>query len=317
MSESNYIFIIILSALSFSLARFLRNFLVDTAYTNKNISGLSLASSGTYIIIMALLLGVFGFSVLELDMLSIIIMIIAGSLNFFAQFPSFKAMRIAETVEITIFSQIAPIIALVLGFLFLKQQIVGKHLIGFFFIMTASLILVFSEKAKHSQRNKFKTARLMLSSLFLFVLSDIVMLAGMKNYNSMDFNMLSSYFFYFEIGSLGSSLFLALLNPSWYKHLKKTYLNGKKSSKNLAYLLTHNALYASGEILYKIALVIAPAVALLSVVYQVSQLILTFFLGIFITFFFPSIGREKLNKHILIRHLIAAIFVGMGIVLVA
>ena len=318
MDHLNYILLLVLAAVGYSFSRFIRNYMVDTLFNSKTLPSLIFGTAGTHIILMILLFALRGFGVFNIPFWSMVMMFIAGLLNTFSQFPSFKAMRIAETVELTIFSQVAPILALVFGFILLGQSINGQHLLGFVLIMIAAIILVFSEKSKSTQKSKIKTAKYVILSSALFVLSDIVLLAGIgKNYQSFDIFNFIPYFFFFQLGSFAVGATLFILKPSWRKPFLKVFFSGRKSSKNFIYLLVNNFSYAAAETLYKLALITAPAVALLAVVNQVSQLIVTFCLGITLSIFFPKFGREKLSKHILIRHLIAAVFVGMGIVLVS
>lgn len=315
-AEGYWILLLILSSAGYSLSRFTRNFLVDTVFTKKTLPAFSLMTTGVYLLLILTIFAIFGPEVFKLDLWGILLMFIAGALNVFSQFPSFKAMRIAETVEITIFSQSAPILALLFGFMFLGQKISGQHLLGFVLIMLAAMILVFAQSGKRAQKTKLQTVRLVLSQCALFVLSDIVMLLAMGDLKNLSNLSFAKYFMYFEIGSLLTTIGLALIFPSWRKVIKKTFFGRGKAKVNLVYSIINNFLYAFAETFYKLALILAPAIALHSVVSQVAQLIVTFVLGIFLSYMFPKLGREKITKQILVRHLIAAVFVGMGIVLV-
>lgn len=315
-AESFWILLLILSSAGYSLSRFIRNFLVDTVFTKKNLSAFSLMTTGVYIILILTILAVFGLDALSLNVWGIAGMVVAGALNVLSQFPSFKAMRIAETVEVTIFSQVTPVLALLFGFLFLQQQISGNQLIGFALIMLAGLLLVFTQRNKKAQKTKLETIRLIVTHCALFVLSDIVMLASMGDVKQLSNQQFAKYFLYFEIGSLLTTIAFAIANPTWRRTVKKLFFGRGKSRINLIYSIVNNFLYAFAEAFYKLALITAPAVALHSVVSQVSQLIVTFVLGIFLAYIFPTLGREKITKHILVRHLVAAVLVGMGIILV-
>ena len=55
--------------------------------------------------------------------------------------------------------------------------------------------------------------------------------------------------------------------------------------------------------------------ALVSVVSNAGELILVFVLGIILSIIWPVFGREKLNRHIVVAHLIATILAVTGIIL--
>ena len=55
--------------------------------------------------------------------------------------------------------------------------------------------------------------------------------------------------------------------------------------------------------------------ALASVVANVAELILTFVLGLVLSAIWPKFGREKLNRHIIIAHLLAVVLCITGIII--
>lgn len=312
-----WILLPILGAVGYSLSRFIRNYLIDTAFNKKNVSAFTGMTAGAYVLIAVTIFAIFGPKVLALDFWSIIGMFIAGALMVFSQYPAFKALKIAETVEVTIFSQCGPVLALIFGFIFLQQEVLGKQLMGFLLIMAAALLLVFAQETKSGKKLKAKTAGLMVASSAFWFLSDVVIMAviGNDKANSSTLNYMR-HFFYFEIGAIITVVISFLMFPSWRATLKRKFFAKKGTSKNLTFSLVNNIIYAAAEVFYKIALVMSPAIALLAVVDQVAQLIITFILGIVLSWLFPALGREKLNKRLVTRHLIAAVLVGMGIILV-
>lgn len=311
-----WILLPILGAVGYSLSRFIRNFLIDTEFQRRDVSALATMTAGSYIIIMVLLFAVFGPEVFNLPMGIIVGMFASGALTVLSQFPQFKALKIAETVEVTIFSQCAPLIALIFGLIFLRQSINGQQLLGFGMIMLAAGILVFAQNNKRTQKLKMRTAGLVLASSAMWIMADIVFTACLGESRELNVVEFAKYFMYFEMGSLITIAVLTIFRPSWQKTLKKVFFT-KRKGKNLIISLINNIVFAGAETLYKIALMMTPAVALLSVIDQVSGLIVTFILGIVLSLFYPKLGREKLTKQILVRHLLAAVLVGAGIILVS
>lgn len=315
--QAYWILLLAIGGICNSLGRFTRNYIIDTSFSKKNLPSFALTNIPAYLFMMMLALAFFGNNVMELNFFGILIMILAGAIAVFAQFPQLRALQIADTVEVTIFSQISPIIALVLGFIFLKQQVSGQHLMGFLLIMFAILIIVIGNKNKKAQKGKIKTAQLVIAAASGFIVSDVIVLMGVGDLSQLTAAQFAKFFFYFQLGSLLTTLVLAIVFPSWRKAVKKIFVGkSKKTGRALSFSIMHSFLSSVSEICYKAALISAPALALLSVVNNVMHLVVTFVLGIFLSLFFPQFGREKLTKQVLVKHLIAAVFVGMGIILV-
>lgn len=313
-----WILLLAISSICCSLGRFTKNYMIDTAFTKKNLPSFVLTNVPAYLLMMLLTLAFFGIEVIELNFFNILAMFLAGTLAVFAYFPQLRALQIADTVEVTIFSQVSPIIALVLGFIFLQQQVTGQHLMGFLLIMFAILIIVIGgNNSKKAQKSRLKTAKLITLYAIGFIVSDIVILSSIGDLSQLTLSHFAKFFFYFQAGSLLFTLALAFAFPSWRKSIRKIFIGkGKQKGKMLSYSIMHSVLLGASEICYKAALISAPAIALLSVVNNVMHLVVTFVLGIFLSLFFPQFGREKLTKQVLAKHLIAAVFVGMGIILV-
>ena len=66
---------------------------------------------------------------------------------------------------------------------------------------------------------------------------------------------------------------------------------------------------------YRAALIAAPALALASAASDSIEPIVIFFMGLLLTLIWPKFGREKLQKKVILVHLVATILVVIGIVL--
>ena len=77
---------------------------------------------------------------------------------------------------------------------------------------------------------------------------------------------------------------------------------------------TNQIICIIAEFLSRYALIIGVA-SLISVTYNVLELIFTFALGIILSIIWPKFGREKLNRHVVIAHFIAPILATIGIIL--
>ena len=78
---------------------------------------------------------------------------------------------------------------------------------------------------------------------------------------------------------------------------------------------TNQAICIIGEFLCRYALIIGTA-SLVAATYNVLELIFTFALGIILSIIWPKFGREKMERHVIVAHLIATILAAIGIILV-
>jgi uncharacterized PurR-regulated membrane protein YhhQ (DUF165 family) len=102
--------------------------------------------------------------------------------------------------------------------------------------------------------------------------------------------------------------------PSWRRAIKNAFW-GRSKAKNVVASVVDNGFFTAGEFLFKMGLMAAPAVALMSVVGNVSQLGITFGIGIFLMKFFPRFSGEKYSRRIILHHLVAVLLVATGIIL--
>ena len=304
----------ILAAVALSVSAFLQNYLTDVALPKKRAGAYVVTQLLSYGVSMLVLFAVFGRGVFILPFPVALGLLMAGAINVLGTILYFKALRSGETVEVTIFGESAPLIALALGVMFLGETVTEMQGLAFVLIMGAALILIFATKNKRSGKLNLRTAGLAFASAFFWVLSDIVFVKFAGD-NVRNFQNFGQTFFYFQMGAFLITAILAMCLPSWQQAIKQAFFK-KGKAKNLVIAFLDNGFFTAAEFLFKFGLLAAPAVALMSVVSHVSQLGITFVLGMFLSRFMPMFGREKYNKKLILQHLAAALLVVTGIILI-
>jgi drug/metabolite transporter (DMT)-like permease len=239
-------------------------------------------------------------------------LVFAGMVNVVGIAFYLKSLRSGDAVEVTIFGESAPLIALALGVVFLGEDVTATQGLAFTLIMGAAVIMVLSTKRKRGGRLNLATAGLAFVGTFFWVVSDILYVGWAGNGIS-NFTYFGQTFFYFEMGAFMASLLALVCVPSWRRTVRVAFF-GESKGRNLAAMVLDNGIYTLGEFCFKIGLLMAPVVALMSVVSHVAQLGIVFVLGIFLARFFPRISGERYSKKLLMQHLVAVALVVTGII---
>lgn len=303
----------ILAAAAYSVSAFLQNYLTDTAFSKKHAGAYLVTQLLSFGVAMLVLLAIFGRGVFMLPLPMAGGLVLAGAINVIGTALYFKALKSGETLEVTIFGQSAPLIALALGAVFLGETVTTMQGLAFVLIMGAALILIFSTKNKKMGKLNLLTAGLAFASAFFWVVSDVVFV-GMTGDGGENFQHFGQSFFYFEMGAFVATLVAVICAPSWRREVKRAFF-GPKKGKNVAATVLDNGFFTAGEFLFKLGLMAAPAVALMTVTSHVAQLGIMFVLSIFLAKFFPRFAREKFDKKLVMQHLVAVILVVTGIIL--
>lgn len=300
-----WILLPIITAFCKSISGFIDNFLVDTYI--KKMSGKSIAIiyvSIEAVVCLAMLAGTGG-AVLNIGFGEITIFLAAATMNFFGSVPYYRALKNDETTEVSLLTQVTPIITLVLGWVFLREAITPVQLIAFALIVAASFYVVFGSGRKGLKLKK-TAAFYMVMACFFWALADIIFVTQARE---SDFT--TSLFWFLTGGVLVNAIAFIIMRP-WQRDLRKFLAHAK--TKKLAIMTINEAVWFVGQVAWRYALVIMP-VAIVSATRFSSQLIVTFVLGIILTAVFPKFGREKLKKRLIINHAVATVMIVMAIIL--
>lgn len=237
----------------------------------------------------AIISGFFGMSPLVLSLFFpiqiaslpvILTAVFCGFLTVIYYFFYLKALGEESPSVVIALSNITPVFALLIAFLFLGEIITTKSLMGFVLILGASTVLSLS---------KFKFAKTSISKglLSVVIASLIYAVVGVLSkfvYNSVDF---VSGYVYFSVGLGFGGLFLSIV-PKEGRVFYKEF--GKKFKKYFFIFFLIELLGISAELLNHLAISTGP-VSLVKVVEGVQPVYVLLFAVLFYPFF-PKYFRE-------------------------
>lgn len=294
------------AAFCYAISSFIDNFLVDTYCKKKNPKCMSIIYVAIELIICIVIAIVSKGSVFtSVGWGEIGIFLLAALANFFGSIPYYRALKDDETTEVSLLSQMSPVMALGLGWVLLNETIAPQQLVGFFLILAMAVFIVVG-----SGRRRFKmkaTAGLcMVVACFFWVMSDIIFV-----FQAREVDFIAS-FFWLMMGGIISNVLAFAVMKSWRKDVR-SFLSRKKGKK-ISIIIANQLINLTGEALWRFGVVLMP-VAIISVTGNVAQLILTFILGVVLTLIAPKFGREKLNKKIVANHALATGVIAIAVVL--
>lgn len=230
-----------------------------------------------------------------------LILTLNGTLIVLAVMVYLFALREDEASFVVPLFQFIPILALILGFLFLGETIPFPKIIGALIILCGAAILSLDIKGSQWKFKK-KVLLLMILSCFFYA-SNIVIFKSI----AVDIGFWQSMFWDL-LGKVLFAIFLLLFVPSF----RKSFLAVWKEYGMKFVLLNgaNDVLSVSGDWALAFAALSAPVFF----VYLVSavQPLFVFIFGLILTIFFPSIGREILEKKLLWQKLCGIILVIAG-----
>ena len=225
-----------------------------------------------------------------------------------AGIPYYRALELDNSTNLGIFMQLAPVLYLILGWLFLGETFSPIQLAAFALVLSAPLLIVFTT-SKRSRKIKIKA----VLYAFLFVTIAVVgnFIFVKQNLKADNLNFITEMAFVFLGKGIGN-LLIIYSKPKW----RKRFISVSKSNKKLYRPLISSAFFSmTKDFTYRAALVIAPSAAIASAASDSSEPIVIFFMGLLLTVIWPKFGREKLTKKPVIIHLIATILVVTGVIL--
>ncbi|MDR3298350.1 MAG: EamA family transporter [Candidatus Nomurabacteria bacterium] len=293
----------ILVALGWSFGVFIDNYNTDVNFKGRLPQGQKVFSAVAYTL-TAVLIAVF-WPILPIEIVPLLLLVLSGVLASVASVPYYNALKSENATGATIFAQLAPVMYLIAGWVFLGQEITLMNIVAFLVILAAPVIVIASTGKRHKRLEFWATGMLMLY-LLLCVASNLVFIGAE---NGLDF---VSAFFWFMVGKALTDIILVTIFKKW----RVRFMNvlRERKLKLLMPMLINQGIYTFTEVGYRLALTLG-SVAIVSVVTNAAQLIITFVLGLVLTWIWPNFGREKLKKRTILAHLVATVVAVVGIVL--
>ncbi|MBR2709475.1 EamA family transporter [Candidatus Saccharibacteria bacterium] len=302
-----WIYLVIANVLSDTLRIYLDNFITDVYFKGREAIAQRLFHGIGITIFAATMMLIFNQDFAGLPPVTFFILFGAGIISACANIPYYKALECDDSTNLGIFIQLAPILYLVLGWLYLGDTISPHQLLAFCIILSAPLLIVLTS------RKRSRGVRLRAMGLaFLYVVIDVI--GNLLFVHNVDPAI--NFAVPLSISMLGVGIgnaAIVLLNRKWRRRF---FTVASKTKGKIYPPLTFDLILSiTKTVTYRGALYFAPAVALASVASDATEPIVIFFVGIVLTLIWPKFGRENLTKKTVAVHLLATILVVIGIVL--
>lgn len=210
-----------------------------------------------------------------------------------------KALEQGDTSMLVVLFELIPVVTVILAFIFLGQTLSGDELLGFVIVLAGATI-VSIERSKNFLVKGFgmiTIAIIMWSAMTLFI----------------DFGLTKmSFWHYFLLDNLGS----AIAGPTLliFPGMRRQVIHGLKTATvgKYVWFSWNNLLDFFGQLSIKKALSIAPSAGLVTVVMQV-QSFYAIIIGLLLTIFIPNIINEDISGRTLVKKLIGALIMFLGV----
>jgi drug/metabolite transporter (DMT)-like permease len=233
-----------------------------------------------------------------------LLIIASGILTFSAQVLYFKALSFEETSKIMILFAIAPVITLVLSFLFLGEQIGMRQLLGFVIIFV-SVIGVSAQ----GQKINIKLS----PALYLIILNSILWSTGAVLFKLViDQNSFTQVVAY-ESWGIGIGGMIAFL---LFKGIRSSFLETLKSVRKsvVFFIFLNEGIFVVSRLLAFLAISMGP-LALVSIIGN-TNVFFGLIYGTVLTLIWPKAFEEDISSRGLIKKTAYSLLAFLGIVLI-
>jgi len=243
-------------------------------------------------------------SILKPSAGAIAVMIASGVLYMGAMLFYLRAIQSEEASVVAPLFQASTLFTFLLGYLFLHEKLGTSQLMGGGLIVGGALGLSF-QGGKSAGRFKAKLVLLMLAATFVLALSTVLF----KFFAVRDDFWTTTFWTFAGEGLFGTAL---LFRVSYRHQLIDLF---RRSPGAVAGINAANELINLGAGLgVRYAALLAP-VALVSAISSTTTFFV-FAIGIFLTLFFPRLGREDLSASNLAKKGLGALLIAAGVVLI-
>lgn len=290
---------------------FTDNYISDVYFKGREVASQKMFSAYAKTIAGIIILIVTGFSFPQIDPLLVGLIVFTGMLSSIAEIFYYSALAVDDSTNMGIFIQLAPILYLILGWLFLGETCSPIQIISIAVIVMAPILIVVTTR-KRSREVKLRAILLALIYVLIAVISNMFFVKAIGN--ASDTRLLVEEISLAVLGTGIMDIIIMLALPKW----RRRYRHVVKKSKGRVRI----PLFASFMVgliksfAYRAALVVAPSMALASAASDSVEPIVIFFMGLALTLIWPKFGREKLDKKTVLVHLAATVIVVFGIILI-
>lgn len=285
----------------FALVNHIDKYLIEKYFKRGEVGSLILFSSLVGIPV-ATVIGIFHPSVFSIPFSHAGLLILGGALFILGSIAYFYALEADETSFVAPLFQMIPVISFFLAFIFLKETLSLKQIIGSFIIFAGVTALSVEFSAKGFILKKKTFLLMFFASVFMSVDNLIFKIVTVEA----DFWQ-SAFWEY--IGFIVIAMIIFVFFPAYRKHFLKVVK--QNSVKVLSLNFSNEGLVTIGKIMLHYASLLGP----LSLVTLVSEGLQPFFvlaIGVILTLFWPQIVSENLAKKYFLHKLVAIFCIFLG-----
>jgi drug/metabolite transporter (DMT)-like permease len=254
---------------------------------------------------IAVVIGVFHPAVFALSARSVMLLLLAGVLNFAYIFPYIYALMQDEASRVVPLFQVAPIFSYLLGWILLHERLTDKQLIAGVVIVIAAIAM----NLDLDNRLRFKKSVfwLMVLAAALFATEGFLF-----KYGTTDHSFWTGAFYQYA-GLALTGLAVATVSRKFRENFWLVFRANKQTILTLS--LLNEAISIGAFMLYNYAVLLAP-LALVALVSNTQPFFVIAF-GIILTIYFPQLGKETIARRHLVQKIVctAVIFTGTYLLL--
>ena len=252
-----WLILVLFAVLAGSSHIYIDNYISDFYFKGRHAVSQKLFFAFAFIIVAIILAVISGFDFLNADAKIILVLILSGICTSLAGIPYYKALEIDDSTNLGIFIQVAPVLYLVLGWLFLGESISLLQMAAFIVIMIAPALIVLSTR-KRSRKVKLRA----IFYAFLYVLISVASnLVFVKENSVAEVSFLGSMTLVMFGKGVGN-LIIMMLKPKWIKRFNDVYKDSRR--KVLRPLMGTLGFSLIKDFTYRGALLLAPSSSLRS-----------------------------------------------------
>lgn len=307
----NWLVFVAINVFTDAFRIFLDNYISDYYFKGRNSVSQKLYHGVFYIVFALIVLPLCGAHFDATPFVALLPFVVAGFISGLGGIPYYKALELDDSTNLGIFIQLAPILYLIAGWLFLGETISPLQLIAFVIIISAPLLILFTTR-KRSRGVKLRAIAFASLYVLLAVIGNSIFVNFAKSDVAQPLGFMAEIALFF-LGNGIMNLLIVFVRPRLYKRFVTIMRRHPKKMPRL--MFANGSLSIVASLTYRLALATAPTMALASAASDSSEPIVIFFMGIILTLVQPKFGREKLNRKSILIHLIASVLVVIGIVL--
>ena len=241
-------------------------------------------------------------SILEVDLISMLILLGAGTLNVMVLWFYLIALESEEASITIIFYQLVPVFAYFLGFIILGEVLTRFQLLAMAIIILGTSVVAFEVDAENKFKLRKKTILPMLAASLCWAASEVVF-----KFVALEENLWRSLFW--------EHVALVLVGVLVFIFVRKYRINfilaiKENSRKILSLNVLNEVLYMIGNFAVAYAYMMVPVALVL--VTESFQPIFVLIIGVILTIFFPKVAVEKIEAKYIWQKIIAIVITGIG-----